>query len=391
MVMQRGRLPSLILPLLVWSASGCRTLQMEGAESFGLPLVELRVKSEDEAVLNSTTWEKTPVSADVRIEGQESRADLKYAGKSSLDDFKKNFEIRFRGDDNYKGRSEIRLSSQAVDPSGLRSLIGFWAYRQAGVPASAIEPVALYLNSRYRGLYFHIENVDQQFFSARGINRGTIFKAILGNADFGERTLKAPDSAFDFPMEKESYAVIVRLCELVLAAGSTSEKIEQLARIVDVRALLDYLAVSVAIKHFDGFSNNYYLYLDNVLGRFRVIPWDLDRILEKDSVEFLPGSSVYGDNHLILLLLQAPEHKKYYLETLQALLRGALAPASVSARITEFKEGLRAAWEQDRVLTARGRSLDGEADEVLSNYQTWYQLVSADVEAELAKLSQGQP
>jgi hypothetical protein len=381
----------LLVPLLVWTASGCRTLQIGEAESFGLPLVELRVKSEDEAVLNSTTWEKTPVGADVRIEGQESRADLKYAGKSSLDDFKKNFEIRFRGADNYKGRSEIRLSSQAVDPSGLRSLLGFWAYQQGGVPASAIDPVALYLNSRYRGLYFHIENVDEQFFAARGISRGTTYKAILGNADFGERTLKAPDSAFDFPMEKESYAVIIRLCELVLANGDVTDKLEQLSRIVDARALLDYLAVSVAIKHFDGFSNNYYFYLDKGPGRYRVIPWDLDRILEADSVEFVPGSSVYGDNHLILLLLQAPEHKKYYLETLQTLLRGALTPALIGAKLAEFKETIRAAWDQDRVLTARGRSLDGEADEVLRIYQSWYQLVSADVESELAKFSQGQP
>ena len=51
---------------------------MSHSEGFGLPIVEFRVDHEDVEVMNSTTWEKTPVGADVRIDGFETRADIKF-------------------------------------------------------------------------------------------------------------------------------------------------------------------------------------------------------------------------------------------------------------------------------------------------------------------------
>ena len=149
-----------------------------------------------------------------------------------------------------------------MDPSGLRAMLGFWVFAQAGIDAPAIDPVVLYFNDRFLGLYFNIEKVDEQFFERRGVDRGTTLKAILGNADFSAKTLSAPNMAFEFPLEKSSFTPVIRLCEIIQKAGDAKEKAAELGAIVDVNQLLDYLAAAVVMKHFDGFANNYYLYHD---------------------------------------------------------------------------------------------------------------------------------
>lgn len=374
--------------LLVSCVLGCRTLPMAEPENFGLPLLELTVASEDEAVLNSTIWEKTPVPADLTMDGKKRRVDLKYAGKSSLDDFKKNYEIKFRDRDLYQGRGEIKLSAQAIDPSALRSTLGFWAYKQGGLIASDIEPVTLYLNNKFKGLYFKIESVDEEFFSAHRIDRGIVYKAIFGNADFGTKTLQDPGSAFAVPLDSKDFTVIKRLSELVLSEAPVSVRIAEIESILDVKSVLDYVAVSVAINHFDGFANNYYFYLDRLVGKFRVLPWDLDRIFENDTVEFSPGVSIWGGNRLSLLLLTIPEYKKYYLNKLQSLLNGPLSVAGCLAQLEVQKKTIGAAWPNDRVLSAKDRSLESEAGQLLVNIEVWHRKISDDLVLELQKAEQ---
>lgn len=376
------------LGLAISVAAGCRSLPMKEADSFGLSLIELDVSSEDLSVLNSTVWEKTPVGADVKIGGMQTRANLQYAGKSSLDDFKKNYDIKFRGDERYLGRKEVRVSSQSVDPSAMRSMLGFWAYNVSGIDSSSVEPTTLYVNDEYRGLYFIIENVDEYFFRSRLINYGQVYKAIFGNGNFGKETLRDPGMAFEVEEGDDDFTPIVRLTELVLSSEDTTKRIEKLGKTVSSKSMLDYQATTVAINHFDGFANNYFFFLDKGQGLYRPLPWDLDRIYERDSVIFQTGKTLWGANNLTLLLLQDPANKKYYLEKLQSLLTGVLSKDALYSKIDAIKSVIKGAWAADRVLTAKSRTLDTEEADLKDVISIWQQQLLADVQIELGKLSQ---
>ncbi len=378
--------PIILLAGILLNAS-CRTLPMKEADPFGLPLIEVDVSSEDLAVLNSTVWDKTPVGAQVKIAGMQTRADLQYAGKSSLDDFKKNYDIKFRENDRYQGRQEIRVSSQSVDRSAIRSTLGFWAYKVSGTEASKIEPTALYINGTYRGLYFIIEKVDQYFFSSRLLSHGQVYKAIFGNGDFGEATLRDPKMAFDIEEGDDDYTPIIRLTELILSSEEQSVRIEKLGKIVSVNAMLDYQATTVALNHFDGFANNYLFFFDKGQGLYRPLPWDLDRIYERDSEDFIPGKTLWGANNLTQLLLQDPENRKYYLEKLLTLLTGELSKDALYVKIDAIKESIKEAWINDRVLTAKDRSIDVETSNLKDIISDWHRFLLEDVRKQLSNLT----
>src|SRR5688500_7647078 len=88
-------------------------------ESFGLPLVEIAVESENLAELNSTIGAKVPVPAAISIAGRKFAGRVNYAGKSTLDHYKKSFDLYFDENDLFRGRSAYRLSAQATDASAL--------------------------------------------------------------------------------------------------------------------------------------------------------------------------------------------------------------------------------------------------------------------------------
>lgn len=367
---------------------GCRSLPMKKADSFGLPLIEIDVSSEDLAVLNSTVFEKTPVNAEVKIGGQQTRVNLQYAGKSSLDDFKKNYNLKFKGDERYLGRKDVRVSSQSVDKSAMRSMLGFWAYRVSGMDSSAIEPTALYINDDFRGLYFVVENVDEYFFKSRLINYGQVYKAIFGNGNFGIETLRDPAMAFEVEEGDNDFTPIIRLSEIATTSDDPSVRIDALSKIVSAKAMLDYQATTVAINHFDGFANNYFLFYDKGQGLYRPLPWDLDRIYERDPYPFNPGITLWGSNNVTLLLLQDPANKKYFLEKLQSLLTGVLAEDALYKKIDLIKGTIKMAWKNDRVLSAKGRTLDAEEADLKDIIAIWHKQLLADVKNEMSKLNQ---
>ena len=82
-------------------------------------------------------------------------------------------------------------------------------------------------------------------------------------------------------------------------------------------------------------------------------------------------------------------NRRYYLEKLSLLLTGPLSLENIKARIESEIALERDAWEHDRVLSSRGRTIRGEAEELLQVISAWHSLVTADAAAELAKIPQG--
>ena len=57
----------------------------------------------------------------------------------------------------------LQLHSMNLDPSQMHDRLGYWLFRQMGVPSPRAIHAKLYINGNYNGLYSVVEQIDVQF------------------------------------------------------------------------------------------------------------------------------------------------------------------------------------------------------------------------------------
>ncbi len=130
--------------------------------------------------------------------------------------------------------------------------------------------------------------------------------------------------------------------------------------VMDVDAILRYLAVSTALSNLDsyqgGLAHNYYVYED--YNRFYVVPWDLNEAFgtfgmgcSTDEVIGLyvdePTSGALADRPLIEKLLQNPAYLTTYHGYLEDLINGGLDPTALEQTINSTADLIRTAVYAD--------------------------------------------
>ena len=215
----------------------------------------MEIEAEDLGNLNNSIGAKKAVDGKIEIDDRIYSVGVHYAGKSTLDAVKKSYQIIFK-EATFRGSQELRIGAQFSDQSMIRGPIGFHWYAQAGLDVPFIEPVALYLNNRYLGLYHLIEPVDLDFFHKRSLDVDRLYKAKFGNAGFEAEFLTRLEEAYSFRLEDKDWAPLRLLWEEVNREQVNLALIEQL---LDVEQYLTYIAVTVLLNHWDGYDNNYFL------------------------------------------------------------------------------------------------------------------------------------
>ena len=337
----------------------CESNEPKG--ELGIRELRISMDSEDLGDLNNSYQAKRPYPAKLRIDNRSYTVDLHYAGKSTLDAYKKSFQIDL-GDEDYNGMKSIRLSSQAVDTTMLRSQLGFEVFSLAGVESPKVEPVAVFLNEKYLGLYQMIEPVDSDFFERKGINVAELYKTKYANANFSMDFLVNLDEAYSIKLKPKDDSAIRLLWETVLR--DDAESFEDLEKILDIDQYLRYMAAAVALKHWDGFNNNYFL-VRPVGGRFQIVPWDLDRIYESDPWE---SHNIHGGNGWVVKLLSQDRYRIRYEEHLGTLLQ-TITDESLLDRLDGWQRNISLAYDVDPVLGASDRSY--AYDDLRKNMSEW--------------------
>ncbi len=201
---------------------------------------------------------------------------LRIRGDSSRDYPKKSFKIKFDTERFINGREEINLNADYLDKSYLHSVLASHLFRISGHSCFDAEPIRLFINGQFHGLYIRIESVDKDFLKARGLDPdGNLYKAELDGA-----SLSIYDDVF-YHWEKKTNENSNRndLEELIQRLNWVSDlDYYQFTKLYfDYQQMINILAMNMLIANGSTYYHNYYLFHDfNFSDKWIMLPWDLD-------------------------------------------------------------------------------------------------------------------
>ncbi|MCP3932598.1 MAG: hypothetical protein GY705_26310 [Bacteroidetes bacterium] len=203
-------------------------------------------------------------------------------------------KINWNGrEERFYGLKKLQFHSQNLDPSQMRERLGYWLFRQMGVPAPRAVHAQLRINGQYSGLYALVEQVDGRF-ARYNFEDGTgnVYKEVWplkmnGQAQSEYRFTNALKTNED---ENPSVELMSTFAQEVADAN---ENIIQtvISNWMDVEETIAYAVVDRTIRNDDGAfhwycgggecsNHNYYWYENPTTKKLHLIPWDLDNAFE---------------------------------------------------------------------------------------------------------------
>jgi spore coat protein CotH len=223
--------------------------------------------------------------------------------------FKINWEDR---KEKFYDLNKLQFHSQNYDKSQLRERLGYWLFREMGVPAPRCVNARLLINGKLSGLYGLVEEIDNRFAEyAYAKGKGNIYKEIWPILSNG---LAQKDQNFiDALKTNESPNADISLMKAFSEAISTSTEANRKAvvtQFMDIKSIMSYIVVDRGIRHDDGpfhwycdnnevcSNHNYYWFEDQKNKKMHLIPWDLDGAFEhiiRNSNPVTPIADKWGD------------------------------------------------------------------------------------------------
>ena len=211
----------------------------------------------------------------------------------------------------FHGLKKIHLNNSVQDPSRVSELVCGQMFREAGVPAARAAHALLEFNGRRLGLYVVMESMTKDFFRQ-------YFKNPEGNLYGQTRKCDVND-----PMERmEGDGPETREDLKALAAAvqetNVARRVEQMEKTLDVERFLSFMALETILCHWDGYTmarHNFRIYQDVDTGRMVFIPHDLDQLMVRANVGFIPRT--YG--MVAAAVVNTPELRTRYLQRVCSL------------------------------------------------------------------------
>lgn len=193
----------------------------------------------------------------------------------------------------FYGLKKLNFHSMNSDPSQLRDRLGYWLFRQVGVPAPRSVHARLVINGQLEGLFAFVEQVDGRFTRSRFTEGGT------GNLYKEVWPMHASEQTYITALETNETPAPNATKMLAFANTLSAATDASLPAVLDAQMNRDiamrYVAVDRTVANDDGafhfycnlpqgqgnnpgtFGNhNYYWYEEATSNQFWVIPWDLD-------------------------------------------------------------------------------------------------------------------
>ena len=213
---------------------------------------------------------------------------------------------------------EWALQNEAYPIPGL----GWENIRQVGDPAVGYMPVRVQRNGAFFGASMILEEYDGSWRSRKGYDNGAFYKVEAG----GLRTYSTPTELYnsaDFDKkdpDDTDYTDVWQLTQM-LSQPSSPAKTAWIYANLDVPQIVNYTALTVALRHWDSGGKNFYLYRGTGnTDRWQILHWDLDGI-------FSGGSDSKGDfvtpdlsfNKLYASIFEIPAIREMHFRRLRTL------------------------------------------------------------------------
>ncbi|MCB9689138.1 MAG: CotH kinase family protein [Alphaproteobacteria bacterium] len=183
-----------------------------------------------------------------------------------------------------RGMEHITLNTMVSDPSSLHESLTYALFRDADVPAPRTTHVELWMNGEYRGLYLHIESVDDQFLKRWFDDpNGNLYEGNYGD----DLTVAQID---DFGLDEQGSDDVTDRSELralaeFLAQPPSEALMPEFERRVNLDRTLRMFAGEALTAHWDGYiwgQNNYRIYHEPSTDQWTMLPWGTDNTFESE-------------------------------------------------------------------------------------------------------------
>ncbi|NHC25552.1 hypothetical protein G6553_20530, partial [Nocardioides sp. IC4_145] len=228
--------------------------------------------------------------------------------------------------------NEFAMQADWSDVAHGRSLLGFDAFQRAGVVNTQVFPMRVHRNAGFQGVYNYLDLYDGTWRDREGYADDQFFKA---NVNAFDPSVRLADRRFEKKTPDDGdYSILAAFLDGVALSGAAERSF--MAANVDLPQMINYAAVTAILQHVDSSRKNFYLTNDPDVGRWRILPWDLDHILGNPCC-FVESSFVTpaepGDrvNPIMEALLATPEWREMYFRRLRTLVDDLLATGRMEA------------------------------------------------------------
>jgi hypothetical protein len=230
-------------------------------------------------------------------------------------------------DQEYHNLKQLMFINNIGDASMMQEKLTYEMMQFAGLPASFVSYVELWIDisdddlpAEYWGVYTMVERVDQKFIGNRfgaDAKGGNLYKA--SHAQFGPMDLiyYGPTMS-SYPSQNDGYAYskvnneeeadysdVINLMYVIdgISYDTPEEWAAAAEEVINVDSFLRYMAVTDMLGNWDSYpytGNNYYLFNNQITGRFEWIPWDLTwggeverPLFQRDSMGMVERAPMY--------------------------------------------------------------------------------------------------
>ena len=222
------------------------------------------------------------------------------------------FKIDWKGyNSTFYNLKTLQLHSMNLDPSQLHDRLGYWLFKQMGVPAPRAIHAKLYINGIYNGLFSFVEHIDKQFADYHfSDGNGNIYKEVWPLKSNGEvqSDKKFYKSLVTNKTQGVNNNIIKSFAENMINANDLEIQ-TIIENHMELNQLLSYAVVDRAIRHDDGpfhwycdwgqcEPHNFFWYENPNTSKIHLIPWDLDNAFEniiENSNPVTPIADNWGD------------------------------------------------------------------------------------------------
>jgi spore coat protein CotH len=302
----------------------------------------------------SFEWHAATVSVDGESFGEVSIRKKGLMG--SMTSFRPSLKLKFDREHRPSGIRRMTLNNEDDDLTASRECLSYDLFRAAGIAAPRCGLARVTVNGQDLGVYTHIEELKKPMLKLNfggDADKTDLYEITMADFVKDRIVMFEPKGEDDNDDDSAGPADLSALKAIADALEADDDELfAELGKYVDLDLFFKYWAMEVITAHGDGYTgnqNNSFVYRNPETGLFVFIPWGTDGTFypPADFFSDFTGNdspipwSVYANGALSRRLLDHPEGRERYEETLRRLLSEVWDEAALIAKINRIQETIR--------------------------------------------------